>query len=110
MASASTQTKTGMGRTAYNEALKAKQDAVNLATYKASLADAQENLGAATTMLRDLRELHVKHYSTPGVRSLTAAITDASYQVSSYKQYVRDYQTRIAKIEGSTVVDDDDDE
>lgn len=98
----------GMSRSAYNEALKAAQTEQNLAEYRKSLELSKERRAAALALVRDLREVSVRHFNAPGSSYVNSAIQEATYQADYEKNNITSTEARIAKLEGQVVVEDDD--
>jgi hypothetical protein len=100
---------TGLGRNAYNEQVKSAQNDKAIADVKALLSSYKEQQVATVAMVRDLRELHVRHLGTPNSDYLANAISEMDYRVSSLRRNVKDYQIQLDRLEGNTPSVDEDD-
>lgn len=100
----------GLGAKTYAADLKAATNEKSLSENKASLKLTKEQRAASLALLRSLRALHVEHIGTQGVGQVTAAIRELEYTLSAQKSYITDYETRIARLEGTTPAADEDDE
>lgn len=105
-----TTVKSGLGRKAYNEAVKAAQNARDLASYTETLASYTTQHDSALALLRDLRQVYVDHFGAYGIDYLQSNISEQEYRVSSLKQNMNSTQQKIDRINGNTVVVEDDDE
>jgi len=100
---------TGLGRTAYGEAVKAAQNAKEIKNITDLLATYNDQVAGTVAMVRDLRAVHVNHLDTPNSEYISNAVSELDYRLTSLKRNVADYQRQLDRLEGNTPVADEED-
>jgi hypothetical protein len=96
-----------MTRAQYKEAVEAANNAKSLKDNVAALEQAKVSLAESSALVRDLRALHLAHFNTSGADYLASTISELGYVTDSAKRQIKEYESRIVKLQGNVEVEDD---